>query len=101
MTLTRTELAATWPPTAKVAAQAGHKQKSPMRAIREKCLDCCCQQPSEVRACESVFCSLWPFRAGQHPYTSAKREIGSQERDFNENGPATAPTVPSHGPIEI
>ncbi|MEY9629042.1 hypothetical protein ABIA27_004077 [Sinorhizobium fredii] len=72
MTQTRTELAATWPPTAAVAKAAGHEQMSPMAAIRLKCLDCSSGQPSEVRACEAVTCALWPFRASVHPYTSAR-----------------------------
>jgi hypothetical protein len=69
-----------------------------MKAIREKCLDCSCGQPSEVRLCESVKCPLWPFRAGQHPYTSSKLENPLHGADFTEeNGSATAPTVPSLG----
>jgi len=92
----RTALAAVWPPTATIAERAGHKRKSPMKAIREKCLDCCCGQQSEIRACESVKCVLWPFRAGQHPYTSSKLENPLHGADFaEENGSATAPTVPS------
>src|SRR5262245_27362549 len=47
--MTRTELAAIWPPTAEAAAVAGHKQLSPLRAIRAKCLDCSCYQPREAR----------------------------------------------------
>jgi len=84
-TLKRSDLAAVWPPTATVAAAAGHEQKSPMKAIREKCLDCCSGQPSEVRLCESVKCALWPFRSGQHPYTSARMQNGSQGADFQES----------------
>lgn len=91
----RAELAAVWPPTAAIAERAGHRRKSPMKAIREKCLDCCCGQQSEVRACQSVKCELWPFRAGQHPYTSAKLENPLYEADFQENGPAEAATSPS------
>jgi hypothetical protein len=34
------------------------------RAIREKCLDCCAGQPSEVAACSIVSCSLHPYRFG-------------------------------------
>ncbi|MEY9531160.1 hypothetical protein [Sinorhizobium fredii] len=82
---TRTELASTWPPTASIAKAAGHKQMSPMAAIRLKCLDCSCNQPSEVRLCESVKCPLWVFRSGQHPFTSAKMKIGSPEQDFQES----------------
>ncbi|WP_037470644.1 hypothetical protein [Sinorhizobium fredii] len=82
---TRTELASTWPPTAAVAKAAGHERKSPMKAIREKCLDCCAGQPSEVRACESVHCALWPFRSGTHPYTSARMKNAPQEQVFEES----------------
>lgn len=95
----RTALAAIWPPTAAVAREIGHKQMSPMKAIREKCLDCSCGQPSEAKACESVKCALWPFRAGKHPYTSSKLESSLLGADFTEeNGSATAATVPSLGP---
>ncbi|CCE94923.1 hypothetical protein SFHH103_00423 [Sinorhizobium fredii HH103] len=82
---TRTELASTWPPTAAVAKAAGHKQMSPMAAIRLKCLDCSSGQPSEVRACEAVTCALWPFRASIHPYTSARMKNPLQEADFQES----------------
>lgn len=92
----RTALAAVWPPTASVARKAGHKQMSPMKAIREKCLDCSCGQPSEIRLCESVKCPLWPFRAGQHIYTKAKLENPLLGADFaEENGSATVGAVPS------
>ncbi len=98
MTLSRTELAAVWPPTAEIAEEAGHKRMTPMQAIRAKCLDCSVYQPSEIRLCEAVDCSLWPFRAGQHPYTKAKTETSAQEADFRqENGSAEAATSPSRG----
>jgi hypothetical protein len=76
--MNRTELASVWPPTAGVAREAGHQQISPLEAIRLKCLDCSCYQPSEIRLCEAVTCPLWPFRAGKHPYTKARL----QEADF-------------------
>ena len=64
----RTALASTWPPTADAATSAGHERTSPLRAIRRFCVDCGGGQPSEVRRCEAVSCSLWPFRAGKHPW---------------------------------
>ena len=70
--MSRQRLAAVWPPTAAVAAEAGHKAMSPMQAIRRKCLDCSGGQIVEVRLCEAVTCSLWPFRAGRHPYTRTR-----------------------------
>ena len=68
----RAQLASVWPPTAEVAAQAGHKPMSPMKAVRAKCLDCSCYQINEVRLCQAISCPLWPFRAGIHPYTAQR-----------------------------
>ena len=41
--------------------------KSPMKAIRAKCLDCCCGQKDEVKSCPSSGCPLWAFRLGKNP----------------------------------
>ena len=38
---------------------------TPMRAIREKCLECCGGITSEVRLCTMPDCALWPYRAGK------------------------------------
>ena len=35
------------------------------KAIRLKCLDCCCGIPSEVRWCQVKRCPLWRFRMGR------------------------------------
>ncbi len=70
---TRTELAATWPPTAEAVRQAGHDDAYPLQAIRQKCIDCCCGNAAEVRRCEAVNCALWPFRAGRYP--AGRREV--------------------------
>ena len=79
--MTRTELAAIWPPTASAAREAGHKPRSPLRAIREKCRDCSCYQLNEIRACEAVKCPLWPFRAGKHPWRAASRKTPLADTD--------------------
>jgi hypothetical protein len=39
----------------------------PMRALRFKCLDCCCEQSSEVEQCPATGCPLWAFRFGRYP----------------------------------
>jgi len=44
-----------------------------LQAIRQKCLDCSCHQPGEVRACHIIDCTLWPFRFGSDPSPSANR----------------------------
>lgn len=41
--------------------------KSPLKAIRAKCLDCMCDQPAEVRLCPCVDCPLYPYRMGHNP----------------------------------
>ena len=40
---------------------------SPMKAIRAKCLDCCCGSVNEVRLCPCPDCSLYPYRFGKNP----------------------------------
>ena len=44
-----------------------------LHAVRQKCLDCSCYQPSEVRDCRLAECSLWPFRLGRDPKPSRGR----------------------------
>jgi hypothetical protein len=43
------------------------KKLTPMKAIRLKCLDCCCGQKLEVKFCPSDDCPLHPFRMGHRP----------------------------------
>jgi hypothetical protein len=57
-----------------------HKAKSPLRAIRERCLDCCCDQPSEVRKCTAVHCPSWPFRMGTNPFRE-KRVLSGEQKE--------------------
>ena len=47
---------------------ANSRGKSPIKAIRAKCIDCCCGQKAEVRKCVSTDCALWPFRMGVNPF---------------------------------
>jgi hypothetical protein len=60
----------------------GHEPMSPLKALRLWCLDCCCDQPSEVRKCTAIKCPSWPFRMGANPWraetSEAKREAGRQ-----------------------
>lgn len=45
------------------------------RAIRLKCLDCCCGNSAEVRRCELTKCPLWRYRMGSESkaYTAQKQ----------------------------
>ena len=40
---------------------------TPIKAIKAKCLDCCCGQREEVRECPAKECPLWQFRLGKNP----------------------------------
>jgi hypothetical protein len=51
---------------------------TPIKAIREKCLDCTCQQPKEIRLCTKTDCALWPYRMGRRP-TQVEREQYEQQ----------------------
>lgn len=53
--------------------------QSPLKAIREKCLDCCCGQPSEVKSCPAEDCPLWHFRMGKNPFRQ-KRELTEEQK---------------------
>lgn len=52
---------------------------SPIKAIRAKCLDCCCDSSNEVRMCTITDCPLYPFRFGKNPYRT-KREYTEEQR---------------------
>lgn len=46
------------------------------KAIRMKCLDCCCGNSAEVRRCHIKDCPLWRYRMG-----SEKRSIGEETEE--------------------
>lgn len=54
------------------------KRLTPVKAIRAKCLDCCCWQATEVRMCPVKDCPLYPYRMGHNPARQGKgkRDIG-------------------------
>ena len=55
---------------------------TPLKSIRAKCLDCCCDQAQEVRFCPSQTCPLWPFRMGKNP-----NRAGVGKRDLSTDFP--------------
>lgn len=46
------------------------------KAIRLKCLDCCCGNSSEVRRCTCINCPLWRYRMGNEKKV---REVDASE----------------------
>lgn len=71
---------------------------TPIKAIRAKCLDCSCWQPSEVRNCTAVDCPLHPFRLGKNPNRAgignlkgvSSSKQASQDSNLTSNGNKTA-----------
>lgn len=55
------------------------KRISPLKAIRLKCLDCCCGSSNEVKLCTLTRCPLYPFREGYNP-NIAKREYTDEQK---------------------
>jgi len=40
---------------------------TPIKSIREKCLDCTAGSRKEIRLCTVVQCALYPYRSGKRP----------------------------------
>lgn len=40
---------------------------TPIKAIRQYCLECCYDSPNEVRICNITDCPLYPYRLGHNP----------------------------------
>lgn len=54
---------------------------NPVKAIKEKCLECCCWQANEVKMCTVERCPLYPFRLGKNPYRkTVHRELTEEQR---------------------
>ena len=49
------------------------KAPSMAGAIRRKCLDCCGGAAKDVKACDLVYCPLFPYRFGANPAAAIKR----------------------------
>lgn len=43
------------------------KHLTPLKAIRQKCIDCACGNKAEVRKCTAENCPLFIFRMGHNP----------------------------------
>ena len=53
-------------------------EKSPLKAIRQHCLDCCCGSAYEVKNCVIHDCELYPFRMGHNP--NRKSSLSDEQR---------------------
>ena len=55
------------------------RAQNPLKAIRERCLDCCCGNSPEVRKCTAIDCPSWPFRMGTNPFRQ-KRSLSAEHK---------------------
>lgn len=58
----------------------GHEPKSPLEALRERCIDCCAGSATEVKLCTAKRCPSWPFRLGVNPWRKPLSEEQRQAR---------------------
>lgn len=57
------------------------KRLTRQKAIRAKCLDCCCGSWSEVKECHIKSCALWRYRLGKE----IKDDLYQQAMSDKEN----------------
>jgi len=70
----------------------GHQRMSPLKAIRARCLDCCCGSTYEVNRCPAQRCPSWPFRHGHNPW------VGENMRRSHRPPLPTSPSRPRAEP---
>lgn len=60
----------------------GKEITSPLKAIKQFCLDCCGGDRNWQKNCDSKICPLVPFRMGKNPFTTrGKREYTEEEKE--------------------
>lgn len=58
------------------------KTKTSMsKAIKEKCLDCCCGNRKEIETCQITRCALWLWRFGKPDGAIRRGKITQEEFD--------------------
>ena len=58
--------------------------KTPIKAIRAKCLDCSGDSSHEVRQCPILDCALHPFRQGKNPNRLAQPMTESRKAEIRD-----------------
>ena len=67
---------------------------TPIKSIRQKCLDCTCNQPKEIRLCPIINCPLYPYRMGRRP---DKATLDTMNEFYSENHKPTKGFSPKKG----
>lgn len=58
--------------------------KSPAKAIRKYCIECCRESLDEVRRCPAEGCVLHPFRFGKNPFRATREVTDEQKQKMAE-----------------
>lgn len=53
---------------------------TPIKSIRQKCLDCCNGQYKEVKLCTVKNCALYPYRMGHRPKQESETSIDTDKK---------------------
>lgn len=53
---------------------------SPLKAIKEKCMDCSCFDRKEVTNCPVSSCPLYEFRFGKKPKNENRKPLSEENR---------------------
>lgn len=62
------------------------KRKSPLKDIRDHCLECMGGSPKEVAECPSKeYCHLWPYRFGKNPFRTKRKLTDEQKEELANN----------------
>lgn len=56
-------------------------KRTPIKAIRAKCLECSCGSSMEVRMCQVTECPLYEYRFGHRP---KKEDDLGEESEYDE-----------------
>lgn len=67
---------------------------TPIKAIRAKCLDCCCGSFKEVKQCPIEDCALYPYRFGHRPKSNLSTETPAKERENPQTAPWGSRDIP-------
>ena len=63
--------------------------RTPLKAIRAKCFDCCCGQFQEIKLCTVKDCPLYEYRMGKRPKSSGLANNFMKDSDRNIISPET------------
>lgn len=70
---------------------------TPLRSIRAKCLDCCCNSSFEVRLCPCTDCALHVYRFGKNPHRRRKAAEGHSSAQNSVSTSALEQDAPCQG----